>query len=413
MNNRISTYYIVNIAPCNAGSADVEMYASRLESLGLRRAAHIEVANLIIVNSCVYIEEKERETENHIRKMALIKTKRKDIKIALVGCIVGYRGMSELRKRFSYVDVFMPPSDIGSLINFLLENCTLENKPSQGRQGQEFFCQDMIQKEEYNWSEYNPHNFFPIPIVYGCSQYCSYCIVPYCRGPARSRSKAKIMQEVYKLAEKGVCKVLLSGSNVDLYGTDIKDNVGLADLLTEVAEISGIYQIRFAESHPSYITDKLLNTVANTDKIRPVFLLGLQSGNDEILTMMKRGYTSYEYRKVIERIWKKIPNAFIITHVIVGFPTESHEQFMDTYNLLKDLRPNKIITHMYSERPGTLASKEMTNDVPFAEKKLRMQMIEQLFREYIDPKNRLAKRVKFGLRFFRKVFYFGFRRLIK
>jgi tRNA-2-methylthio-N6-dimethylallyladenosine synthase len=172
---------------------------------------------------------------------------------------------------------------------------------------------------------------------------------------------------------------------------DLKNDVDLADLLKEVAKINGVYQIRFGESHPSYMTEKLLDTVANIDKILPVFVLGLQSGNDEILAKMKRGYTSSKYREVIRRVRLKIPDAFIMTHVIVGFPGESHEQFMETYNLLKEIQPKVIFPHMYSSRPGTLAAKIMTDSVPSAEKKFRMLMLKRLCSNYIDPKNRRVK----------------------
>lgn len=219
-----------------------------------------------------------------------------------------------------------------------------------------------------------------MPIVYGCSHACSFCIIPFRRGVERSRSVGEIVAEVRSLARQGVKEVTLLGQIVDRYGKDIPDGPDLADLLRIVHEVGtaeGISRIRFLTSHPNWMTDKLLDAVAELPAVMPHIEVPVQAGDDEILRRMKRGYTQAQYRALIERIRARIPQVAINTDIIVGFPSETEAQFMQTYQLLEDLRLDKVHIAKYSPRPQTLSERTMPDDVPEAEKERRRQLLDE------------------------------------
>jgi tRNA-2-methylthio-N6-dimethylallyladenosine synthase len=215
-----------------------------------------------------------------------------------------------------------------------------------------------------------------VPIVLGCSHACTYCIIPYRRGVEISRPVGVIVQEVRRLVEQGVKEITLLGQIVDRYGKDIPDGPNLAQLLKIVAEVDGLKRLRFLTSHPNWMTDELLAVVAENPVIMPHIEVPAQAGNDDVLANMKREYTNADYRKLIAKIRQMIPNVSIGTDIIVGFPGETDEQFMDTYNLLEDLRLDVAHLARYSTRPGTVADRRMEDDVTDEEKWRRFRMLE-------------------------------------
>jgi len=220
-----------------------------------------------------------------------------------------------------------------------------------------------------------------VPVVYGCSHACSFCIIPFRRGVERSRSVGEIVAHVRSLALQGVKEITLLGQIVDRYGKDVEDGPDLADLLRivhDVAEETGVERIRFLTSHPNWMTDKLLDTVAELPRVMPHIEVPVQAGNDQVLENMKRGYTQAQYRRLVERIRQRIPNVAINTDIIVGFCGETDEQFMDTYNLLAELKLDKAHLARYSPRPNTVSERRMEDDVPEEEKKRRHQMLDEL-----------------------------------
>jgi len=226
--------------------------------------------------------------------------------------------------------------------------------------------------------------------VYGCSHACSFCIIPFRRGVERSRSVGEIVAHVRSLAQQGVKEVTLLGQIVDRYGKDIPDGPDLADLLRvihNVADEVGLERIRFLTSHPNWMTDKLLDTVAELPRVMPVIEVPVQAGNDQVLQRMKRGYTSKQYRKLVENIRNRIPNVAIHTDIIVGFSGETDEQFMDTYNLLAELKLDKAHLARYSPRPQTVSERRMVDDVSEEEKKRRHRMLEELQAQVVGKIN--------------------------
>jgi len=287
--------------------------------------------------------------------------------------VVGLKNHDRLKQRFPFVDVFSPPSDPGPLLSYLAqqEHKTLEAEETARR----FALQDgeLVLPRSLRGKLVSEH----VPVVLGCSHACTYCVIPYRRGPERSRPPELILAEVRSLAAQGVKEITLLGQIVDRYGKDLPDT-NLAQLLRQVHEIEGIERIRFLTSHPLWMTDELLETVAALPKVMPHIEVPVQAGDDDVLANMRRGYTAEDYRRLITKIRQIVPEAAIATDVIVGFPGETEAQFQRTYDLLEELRLDVVHLARYSERPGTLAARKLADDVPEEEKMRRFRLIEAL-----------------------------------
>jgi tRNA-2-methylthio-N6-dimethylallyladenosine synthase len=223
--------------------------------------------------------------------------------------------------------------------------------------------------------------------VLGCSHACTFCIIPSRRGSERSRHVGEIAAEVRSLVAQGVKEVTLLGQIVDRYGKDIADGPSLADLLKVLDGIEGLERIRFLTSHPNYFTEELMDAVAGLPRVMPHIEIPIQAGDDAILKAMRRGYTQADYRRKIAQIRERIPGCSIATDVIVGFPGESHAQFMETYRLLEDLRLDSAHLARYSPRPGTVSARKMTDDVPEEEKMGRFRLLEELQEKIVGEIN--------------------------
>jgi tRNA-2-methylthio-N6-dimethylallyladenosine synthase len=359
---------------CQMNVADSQRVASALERLGYTFTPEAEEADVIVLNTCVVRQSAENKAYGRLSSLRPIKERRPETVINLMGCLVGVRGNEQLRQRFPFVDVFSPPSDPGPLISFLTQN------EARQMQGEAKARQDAILDEEFILPAHERGRLVSahVPVVYGCSHACTFCIIPYRRGVERSRRVGEIVAEIRALVEQGVKEVTLLGQIVDRYGKDLPDGPDLAGLLRLVHEIEGLERIRFLTSHPNYFTEELMRTVAELPKVMPHIEIPVQAGDDEVLARMKRGYTQADYRRIVEKIRKLIPGASIATDIIVGFPGESEEQFMQTYRLLEDLRLDVAHLARYSPRPGTVAQRRMVDDVPEEEKMRRFRMLEAL-----------------------------------
>ncbi len=228
-----------------------------------------------------------------------------------------------------------------------------------------------------------------VPIVYGCSHACTFCIIPFRRGVERSRPLDEIVAEVQGLVDQGVREVTLLGQIVDRYGKDHPDGKhDLADLLRAVHEVQGLWRIRFLTSHPNYMTDRILRAVAELPKVCEQIEVPVQAGDDEVLAAMKRGYTADDYRRLVDHIRTMIPGAAVHTDIIVGFPGETAEQFQRTYDLLAELRLDKAHLAMYSPRSGTVSERRMPDDIPPEEKKRRWEALDRLQEQVVGVINR-------------------------
>jgi tRNA-2-methylthio-N6-dimethylallyladenosine synthase len=217
-----------------------------------------------------------------------------------------------------------------------------------------------------------------VPVVFGCSHACTFCIIPFRRGIERSRPVGEVAAEVRGLVAQGVREVTLLGQIVDRYGKDIPDGPDLAGLLRVINGIDGLERIRFLTSHPGYMTDELLDTIAELPKVCEHIEVPVQAGDDQVLADMKRGYTNADYRRLVERIRSRIPNVSIATDIIVGFPGESDARFQATYNLLSELKLDVFHLARYSPRPGTVSARRLADDVPDEVKRARLQTLDAL-----------------------------------
>ncbi len=367
---------------CQMNTADSQHLASELERMGFKAATNNpDEADIQIVNTCVVRQSAEDKGLGRIRMLQSQKKNNPDKIIGVMGCMVGVRDPLYLRQRLPGVDVFMPPSDPKPMVSFLTDRFA-ESEMLQVEAG-ERARRDAIQDGDLILPAHEQGNLVSahVPVVYGCSHACSFCIIPFRRGVERSRSVGEIVAHVRSLALQGVKEVTLLGQIVDRYGKDIPDGPDLADLLHvihDVAEETGLARIRFLTSHPNWMTDKLLQTVADLPRVMPHIEVPVQAGDDTVLENMKRGYTADDYRKLIHKISDTIPDVGINTDIIVGFPGETDAQFMQTYAILEELKLDKAHLARYSPRPNTVSDRRMEDDVPEEEKKRRHRLLEDL-----------------------------------
>lgn len=366
---------------CQMNVADSQLLASELEKLGHSATQNGDDADIMIVNTCVVRQSAEDKGLGRLHLLSKIKDAQPDRVIGVMGCMVGVRDPLWMRQRLPFVDVFMPPSDPAPMVGFLKERMdeaeVLEHEAKARENRDALQDGELILPLHERGELVSAH----VPIVYGCSHACAFCIIPFRRGIERSRSVGEIVAQARSLALQGVKEITLLGQIVDRYGKDIPDGPDLADLLRivhGVAEEVGLERIRFLTSHPNWMTDKLLRAVAELPRVMPHIEVPIQAGDDEVLARMRRGYTVDQYRKLVAKIRRIIPQAAIHTDIIVGFPGETREQFMQTYKVLEELKLDKAHLARYSPRPQTVSERRMEDDVPDAEKRERHKLLEEL-----------------------------------
>jgi len=354
--------------------ADSQRVGSSLEHLGYTLTETIEEADVIVLNTCVVRQSAEDKAYGRVTSLAPLKKKNPDLVINLMGCMVGVRGAEKLRAKLPFVDVFSPPSDPGPLISHLTQGEVQSLEDSETTRRFLMMDEELILPIAEQGKLVSAH----VPIVYGCSQACTFCIIPSKRGGERSRPVGDIVSEVRSLARQGVKEVTLLGQIVDRYGKDIPDGPNLAALLRILHDVEGIERIRFLTSHPNYFDDDLIHAIAELPRLMPHIELPIQAGDDDVLSNMKRGYTQQQYRDLVAKIRSQIPDCSIATDIIVGFPGETEEQFMETYRVLSDLKLDVAHLARYSLREGTVATRRMDDNVPEEDKLRRLHMLDDL-----------------------------------
>ena len=368
---------------CQMNVADSQRVGSSLEHLGYTFTDKAEEADVIVMNTCVVRQSAEDKALGRLSSFKPLKEKNPNLVINLMGCLVGVRGTEKLRARLPYVDVFSPPSDPGPLISFLSQGEVRAIEADETARRFGFMDEDLILPDHERGKTVSVH----IPIVYGCSHACAFCIIPYKRGVERSRHVGDILGEIRSLAKQGVKEVTLLGQIVDRYGKDIPDGPNLAALLRLVHEVEGIERIRFLTSHPNYFTEDLMDAVAALPKVMPHIEVPIQAGDDDVLANMRRGYTQQDYRDLVDKIRERIPDCSIATDIIVGFPGETDAQFMETFRVLSDLRLDVAHLARYSSREGTVATRSMDDNVTDDEKMRRFRLLEELQEKIVGEIN--------------------------
>jgi tRNA-2-methylthio-N6-dimethylallyladenosine synthase len=369
---------------CQMNVADSQRVGSSLEHLGYILTETIEEADVIVLNTCVVRQSAEDKAYGRVTSLAPLKKKNPDLVINLMGCMVGVRGAEKLREKLPFVDVFSPPSDPGPLISHLTQGEIHSMEDAETTRRFLMMDDELILPVAEQGKLVSAH----VPIVYGCSHACTFCIIPSKRGGERSRPVGDVVAEVRSLARQGVKEVTLLGQIVDRYGKDIPDGPNLAALLRVLHEVEGIERIRFLTSHPNYFDDDLIQTIAELPRVMPHIELPIQAGDDEVLLNMKRGYTQQDYRDLVAKIRSKIPDCSIATDIIVGFPGETEEQFMETYRVLSDLKLDVAHLARYSLREGTVATRRMDDNVPEEDKLRRLHILDDLQEQIVAEINK-------------------------
>ncbi len=355
----MQTYHIWTIG-CQMNTADSERLGSALEQLGLTATSRPADADVVVLNSCVVRQSAEDKVTGTLHLTQPLRKKRPETVLALTGCMVGPR-TEELQKRFPHVDLFLRPQQFEPLLEMVGERLGLD---WQG-------CVGSLAPQQPDVATY-------VPIIHGCDLMCTFCIIPYRRGRQVSRSVDDIAHEVELLAARGVRETTVLGQTVDAYGHDREEGHDLADLFERLNDIDGLDRIRFLTSHPSYMSSRIIKSVAELTKVCEHINLPVQSGDDEVLQRMRRPYTTAEYRDIISQIRDTIPDVTVSTDIIVGFPGETEEQYENTLRLVEDLRFDKVHGAAYSTRPGTIAARTMDDDVAQDEKQRRLKGLETL-----------------------------------
>jgi tRNA-2-methylthio-N6-dimethylallyladenosine synthase len=392
----VSKTFHIHTFGCQMNVADSGHVAAELEALGYRPVSQADAADVIVINTCVVRQSAEDKAIGKLGALLPLKRQRPELVIGLMGCMVGVRPSPALAGRFPWVDVFMPPSEPGPLIGYLLEQEVA--REARSVEEAEVLARHALQDEDpaaraalpgrsgsllqsvrhLTHNGQTPVTAF-VPVVYGCSHACTFCIIPFRRGVERSRPLEEIVAEVRDLVVQGVREVTLLGQIVDRYGYDFPgQRPDLADLLQAVHAIDGLWRIRFLTSHPNYLSGRILAAVRDLPKVCEHIEVPIQAGDDQVLAAMRRGYTSSDYRRLVDDIRQAIPQAAIHTDIIVGFPGETEEQFRHTYDILAELRLDKAHLARYSPRPGTVSARRLPDDVPDAEKVSRHQALEEL-----------------------------------
>tara|TARA_B100001750_G_scaffold248545_1_gene280918 strand:+ start:79 stop:1389 length:1311 start_codon:yes stop_codon:yes gene_type:complete len=341
---------------CQMNKADSDRLCSALDQLGLTPSSSRTEADIVVLNTCVVRQNAEDKAVGTLTSLKPNKEANPEKIIALMGCMVGPK-TEPLERRFPFVDVFMRPQQYDPLIDLLSERLGVDPEGCIG-----------------------PLSAAPsvstfIPIIHGCDKFCSFCIIPYRRGRETSREISEIVYESEMLVARGVKEVTLLGQNVDSYGHDLSGSVNLSNLLAAVNEVKGIERIRFLTSHPNDMDDSIIDAVGGLDKVCEHINLPFQAGDDDILQNMRRGYTNYEYRKIIDKIRCKVPGVSLSTDLIVGFCGETDQQFESTLQLVRDIKFDKVHSAAYSTRKGTIADRKMIDNVPEEIKKDRLRQI--------------------------------------
>ena len=335
---------------CQMNKADTETILGILQAINYERTEKYKEADLLIINTCTIRGSAEEKAFSHLGVWGKLKRSKPEVMIAICGC-VAQQYKRDIFKRAPYVDIVFGTHNIEEL-PFLIEKVNNEEKKQCS------ILQEAYQGVKINHKTVRDNNITAwVNIIEGCDYFCSYCIVPYVRGRQRSRDFNEIITEIKTLADDGFKEVTLLGQTVDSYGKDTDDaNITLPNLLRELNKIEKLQRIRFVTSHPKDITDELIDTVNELDKVCEYFHIPMQSGNTHILDKMKRGYTAEEYYNLVNKIKTKIKGVSITSDFIVAFPGETEEYFKNTLKAVEDLTFDQCNTAMYSPRKRTAAA---------------------------------------------------------
>lgn len=361
---------------CQMNFKDSEKLMGILSEIGYEETED-EHADLVLYNTCTVRENANLKIYGRLGYLSKIKEKNPDMLIGLCGCMMQEPHVVEkLNKSYRFVDIIFGTHNVFLLAELLYERLISGHKVEDIWDGTTEIVEDLPSVRKYNFKS-------GVNIMYGCNNFCSYCIVPYVRGRERSRNPEDIIQEIKELVKNGVVEVMLLGQNVNSYGKTLENPISFAQLLEQIEKIEGLERIRFMTSHPKDLSDELIEVMAKSKKICKQMHLPLQSGSSRLLKLMNRHYTKEQYLLLVEKLRQAIPDIGITTDIIVGFPGETEEDFLETLDVVKKARYDSAFTFIYSKRSGTPAAK-MPNQVP-------EDVIKDRFNRLLNVINEISK----------------------
>ena len=368
--HRPTSYHVVTYG-CQMNAHDSEKIAGMLEEMGMNVSDKREDADFVIFNTCCVRENAERRALGNVTWLKEVRKQKPDMIIAVCGCMIQEPGMAEMiLRRYKFVDLAFGTANLHKLPEMLYDTLNT-GKQTVNVENRDIIAEGLPVRRLRQDAAY-------LTIMYGCDNYCSYCIVPYVRGRERSRDPETILHEAEELAASGVKEIMLLGQNVNSYGKGLPGDPTFAGLLKRLDDI-GIPRIRFMTSHPKDLSDELIDVMAAGKHILPQFHLPVQSGNNEILKKMNRHYTREQYLDRVAKLRGAIPGIGLSTDIIVSFPGETEAQFQDTMDLVREVRYDSAFTFIYSPRTGTRAAsmKEMIPDEVSTERIQRLIALQE------------------------------------
>ena len=372
--------YIILTYGCQMNEHDSETLAGMLEKMGYEKALAENEADLILLNTCCIREKAESKVLSHLGELRKLKKDKPWLIIGVCGCMTQQKDIVEtIRHAASYVQLIFGTYNMHHLPEYLAQILSDDSNCYNIFAKEEEIVEGLPAKREYPFKAL-------VNIIYGCNNFCTYCIVPYVRGRERSRSIANIVSEVEALVHDGVKEITLLGQNVNSYGKDLKDGTNFAKLIAEIEKVRGLKRVRYMTSHPKDFSDELIEVLKKSQKVPHYLHLPVQSGSSRILKRMNRGYSKEDYLELIRKIKEALPDIAITTDIIVGFPGETEEDFQETLDLVRKVEFDNAFSFVYSKRPGTPAA-TMEDNVSAEEKKERLARLNALLAEFSHKKN--------------------------
>ena len=360
--------FFIQTFGCQMNEHDSEVMAGLLEERFYIPTKDIKEADFILLNTCCIREKAESKVLSMLGSLKKLKAKKPSLIVGVCGCMIQQKNIvPKILHACPFVNLMFGTNNMAQLPDYL------ERIEKYGQPVYEIVDEDSSADLKLPASREFPFKAF-VNIMYGCNNFCTYCIVPYVRGRERSRKKEDIIAEVKELVADGAIEVMLLGQNVDSYGNDFKDSVRFADLLKEIDDIPGIERIRFMTSHPKDFSLELIDVIKNSKHICHSLHLPVQSGSNEVLKRMNRKYTRERYLEIVHAMREAIPDVALTTDIIVGFPGETEEQFQETVDLVETVGFDNAFSFIYSKRPGTAAEK-FEDQIPLEIKKERLQRL--------------------------------------
>ena len=362
---------------CQQNQSDTEKIMGMLSAMGYGFTPTPENADLVLFNTCAIRENAEVKVFGNIGAVKQYKTLRPDMVVCVCGCMVQQKHIVEkLQKSYRFVDIIFGTHVLASFPELLYQKLSgQKNKLTDVREISDDIVEGLPVRREDGIRAW-------LPIMYGCDNFCTYCVVPYVRGRERSRKPEDILDEVRSLAAEGYKEITLLGQNVNSYGKGLKPSINFAGLLRQIAAVPGDFRVRFMTSHPRDCTHELIDTIADCEKLCIGIHLPVQSGSDRVLTVMNRHYDTAHYMELVEYARKQIPGVMFTSDIIVGFPGETREEFEETLALIRQVRFEKLFTFIFSPRTGTRAAK-MEDPVPYRTKSDWLREILELQTEIV------------------------------